>query len=95
MEVYMLVRVIKRVLSSPARIFPGKRLQHGAWGDSLSAVEYRQRSWELSRAKKDIKHEVQERYLLNAEEIAQVRSEIGAGASEKLFVMFVSEVRQR
>ena len=95
MEVYMLVRVIKRVLSSPARIFPGKRLQHGAWGDSLSAVEYRQRSWEVRRAKKDIKHEVQERYLLNAEEIAQVRSEIGAGASEKLFVMFVSEVRQR
>lgn len=31
-----------------------------------------QRSSELHRAKKDIKSEVEERYLLNAEEIAQV-----------------------
>lgn len=32
------------------------------------------RSSELHRAKKDIKSEVEERYLLNAEEIAQVRT---------------------
>lgn len=35
--------------------------------------ECRQRSSELHRAKKSIKSEVEERYLLNAEEIAQVR----------------------
>lgn len=38
-------------------------------------VECSQRSSELIRAKKDIKSEVEERYLLNAEEIAQVESQ--------------------
>lgn len=47
----------------------------GLFAFRFSAVEGRQRSSELSRAKKDIKHEVQERYLLNAEEIAQVRTQ--------------------
>lgn len=39
----------------------------------VSAVECSQRSSDLNREKKEIKSEVSERYLLNAEEIAQVR----------------------